>query len=245
MPIMSRADAIQRLSEIYDQLEAAERSANQPEVQLQLEDEVHTLFQRLTVGVIGQIRSRRHGAAMVARHPFDLTVADPQAIAAGQLTWGQATLRTSAGAAAARRVLARAVMDDPALPPHLALEIATALFRLNLGDGNTWLGKPLRSKGFKSGHAYRFYVGLACLLRVYYHTGYHSLSLPEAAAVVLAKDTEGRQWSALEQMRRRENLGELCVTEKRNGEWDKTRGAAYCPSLALDYDLASLESLRR
>jgi hypothetical protein len=136
-------------------------------------------------------------------------------------------------------------MDDPTLPPCLARAIAIALFRLNLGEGNTWLGRPLRGKGFKSGHAFRFYVGLAWLLRVYYHAGYHSVPLPKAAAVVLAKDTEGRDWSALEQMRQRERLGKLCAAERRQGKQDRAMGAAYCPTLALDYDLSALESLQR
>src|SRR3954451_19143852 len=112
---MDRSEAHRLLDEICDQLDAA-AATNDPSERLRLEGEAHTSWQHLT-GIIGPVRSRRHAAALAARNPFDLSVAAPEAVDAGQLVWTDSVLRTQEGAVKARRVLARAILDDAALPP--------------------------------------------------------------------------------------------------------------------------------
>lgn len=221
---MNRAEAHERLDAIYDKLEEAAQ-ANDREKLLRHEGEAHTQFQQLEVGVIGAVRSRRHAAALAARNPFELTVAHPEAVSAGQYSWTNDILRTREGAAAAHRVLARALLDNPILPPGLLWAAAAALFQLNLGESDTWLGKPMKIPGLAGTHARDFHIDLVLLARIYFHAGYHGVALADAAMAVLPDDADGKRWTALQQMRHRNRLQSLCTEMKATGEEQGRRSA--------------------
>ena len=231
---MDRSEAHRLLDATCDKLDAA-AAANDPSTRLRLEDEAHTLWQRLTVGVIGAVRSRRHAAALAARNPFDLSVAAPEAVDAGQWTWTRDVLRTHDGAAAARRVLARAMLDDATLPPSLRVAGAAALFQLNLGERDTWIGRPLKIRGLPGTHARDFLRNLALLARIYYRAGYDGLkNLGDAAAIEIPQDRDGKHWTALQKARDRHRLAGLGNSMKSQGEQDKAAGKPFAPPLALD-----------
>jgi hypothetical protein len=239
---MARAKAHELLDAICDQRDAA-AGANDPTTRLDREDAALTLFKELQVGLIGLVRSRRSAAAQAALNVFDLRAAHPDAVAAGQWVWDQDVLRTSHGAAAARRVLARALLDDPTVPPGLATPAATALLLINLGENNTWLGKPTRLKGAPTTRPRDLIIDLVRLQRIYYRAGYTGTPLGDAAIVELPRDVDGKRWAALEQRRKRDRLTAPCAEAKATGQRDQRAGRPPNPPLALDYDLTMLEQL--
>jgi hypothetical protein len=227
---------------IYDRRDNA-AGTNDPNTQLDLEAAALVLFKQLQTGLIGPVRSRRNAAAQAALNVFDLGVAYPDAVAAGQWNLDIAVLRTSHGAAAARRVLARSLLDDPTLPPGLANHAATALLLMNLGESNTWLGKPAHLKGAPTTRSRDLIIDIVRLHRIYYRAGYEGIPLAKAAALELPNDVDDKRWTALDKRRRRDRLTVLCCAAKAAGQQDKAAGKPPSPPLALDYDLGMLEQL--
>lgn len=167
---------------------------NTPDTHAETREAAYQTYAQLT-GMLGaDLIAERLGAARIARRPFEPGSAwGAEAEAAGREP--VAPLSTlgklpdgGLHACTQRRMLARFLLDhSDDLPPELARNAATTLFKLNLGEVSA-LVKPYSVQGLKKKSGRKITGQLFIAVRLYYHAGYRDCSIDD----VLQAETDSR-----------------------------------------------------
>lgn len=245
MSKIHRAEALRRVNDYYDKLEAVE-GVNDPDRDAKARDAAWEAYKR--VREIGApLVAERLGAARLANREYR-----------DEIPWGEKAREAAAKpfakgsmgmdqheAAAQRRVLTRYLLDVACsdLDPQLVYNFASAFHALNLGFSPSIVA-PYRVQGLKKGSAPKATFHFFAATLVYYLHGYRGCTIEK----VLLDETDtfgGMSRDALNTIIARLGISESVAKAREIGRADNAAGRPEQSPFVHTLDLIALRQMRK